>query len=311
MSKFKILWIDDQQTKIGLEQDTVKEIIVNKGYTAQIETIDNIKPEDLIRESDLMYKIKSREYDLLFIDYKLSHKVLGSHIISKIREENKIYTDIIFYSTDKDDLIEEVINSYKGSILSYIDDVHIIPLDDADFYDKVETVIDKIIGTWYNAHSIRGIILAKTSKFEYIVNQIVQLYYSPYKDKLASKIKTKKENIIADITEKWDKTIKSQDVVEYVLKRPEQFNWNFKKMLFDTLIEETAFDISEEIARDISELFSLRNDFAHNKAKVINGNLILYKKNKELTFNESNIIEIRHKLAKVEKYFESLVNSLQ
>lgn len=311
MSKFKILWIDDQQAKIGLEQDNVKEIIVNKGYTAQIETIDNIKPEDLVRESDLMYKLKSREYDLLFIDYKLSHKVLGSHIISKIREENRIYTDIIFYSTDKDDLIEEVINSYKGSILSYIDDVHIIPLDDADFYDKVETVIDKIIGTWYNAHSIRGIILAKTSKFEYIVNQIVQSYYPPYKDSLASKIKTKKENVIADITEKWDKTIRSQNVVEYVLERPEQFNWNLKKMLFDALIDEKAFGISEEIAQDISELFSLRNDFAHNKARVIKGSLILYKKNKELKFNECDIIKIRHKLAKVEKYFESLVDSLK
>ncbi len=296
MSKFKILWIDDQPEKIALEKENVEKLVKEKGYTPEIDLIDKISKEDLLEDSEFLCKIKSREYDLLFIDFKLSHKVLGSHIISKIRKENKIFVDIIFYSSDKDDLIEEIVKSYNGSILEYIDDVHIIPLDDSDFYDKIEVIIDKIIGYWYNANSIRGIILSKTSKFEYSVNEIIKKYYEPLKDLIKERIIEKKENTEKEFTTKWKNCLKAEDPIKYIIDRPANFNWNIKRMMLEVLLENKVITIDAETILAMKYLFGLRNDVAHNKAKIENGILKLYKGEHIINIDETMMQDIKQKI---------------
>ena len=296
MSKFKILWIDDQPEKIALEKERVEDLVKEKGYKPEIDFIDKISQADLEQGSDFLGRIKSREYDLLFIDFKLSHKVLGSHIISKIRKDNKIFVDIIFYSSDKDDLIEEIVKSYNGSILEYIDDVHIIPLDDSDFYDKIEVIIDKITGYWYNANSIRGVILSKTSKFEYSVNEIIKKYYEPHKEVICDKITEKKENTEKEFILKWKNCLTSDDPIKYIIERPANFNWNIKRLILDVLLENGAITIDDSTISAMKYLFGLRNDVAHNKAKIESGILKLYKGNKVITIDEARMQDIKKKI---------------
>lgn len=307
MSKFKILWIDDQPEKIGLEKDNLEKIVEMKGFTPKIELISQITSTDLTN-ADWYKKLKSREYDLLLIDFNLCNHILGSSVIGSIRKDNNIYVDIIFYSSDRDKLISTIKNSFDGSLLEFLDDVHIAILDDTDFYDKIESIIDKIIGSWYNAHSIRGVILAKTSKFETMVNEIVRLNYLSKKDVLSKKLTEKKKNVEKSICDKWDKLMNDPDPALYVTTHPVGFNWNTRKLLFNTLVDEGVISITDSnFSTQLEEIFTLRNDFAHSKAKIINGEIIVNVNGNEKIYNESAICDIRTKINNIEGILESLL----
>lgn len=308
MSKFSILWIDDQPDKIGLELENVRKILEDKNYEPSIELIKNFSKSDLDDNSLFLNRIKSREFDLLFIDYKLSNKVLGSNIVSKIRQDNNIYVDIIFYSSDKDDLIEQIIKSYKGSILNYLDDVHILPLDDTDFYEKVEQIICKIIGSWYNAHSVRGIVLSKSSKIEQMIVDIIRNVYLPHKGELKTKLEEKKANIEKSFSDKWKAALKEDDSVKHILDRPINFGWNIKKLLLGCLCDLKVLYIDEKILEDIEDIFSVRNDMAHNRARIENGVLKLLKNGKEETYDENAITELIQRINNVDETLFSMLN---
>lgn len=308
MSKFKILWIEDQPDKIALEREEIEGMIIAKGFTPKIDLVSQITSGDLSLNSELYKRIRSREYDLLFIDYHLCNHILGSSIIGNIRKDNNIYVDIIFYSSDRDKLIETIKNSFDGPLLEFIDDVHIAILDDSGFYDKIDIVIDKIIGSWYNAHSIRGILLAKTSKFETMINDIVRLNCVDKQDILRDKLLKKKSNLERHFKAQWENAMEDLSLPLYIINNPSNFNWAIRKMLFDTLIEEGNIVIdNEEFSTQLIEVFKLRNDFAHNKARILNGNLILNINGSERVYKEEDIINIRLKINNIENVLDSLI----
>lgn len=181
-------------------------------------------------------------------------------------------------------------------------------LDDSDFYDKIELIIDKIIGSWYNAHSIRGVILAKTSKFETMVNDIVRLNYHSRKNMLSTKLLEKKNNVLKSVSDKWNNLLNESDPTLYILDHPVEFNWNVRKLLFDTLIDEKIISIEDEhFISNLKEIFTLRNCFAHSKAKVVNGQMIIHVNGKEKIYDEKEIINIRSKINNLEIILESLI----
>lgn len=307
MSKFKILWIEDRPQKVGLEKDAVEEMIRTRGFTPIIEFISTQSELD---DEEWKNRVKSRAYDLLFIDFNLCNHILGSNIISEIRQNNKIYVDIIFYSSDRDKLLDVVKNSFDGSLMSFVDDVHIAILDDSEFNDKVEKVIEKIIGSWYNVQSIRGIILAKASKFETMISDIIKLYYKPQEEYLKNKLVEKREKVTNQANQNWDKLLTADDSIIYVVEHPEMFNWTIRRMLFDTLIEKGEIYISDETFKNkLSTLFSMRNIFAHNKAKIKNGSLTLNIKSKEKIYKESDIVSIRDDINFIEDILNEMVET--
>lgn len=56
------------------------------------------------------------------------------------------------------------------------------------------------------------------------------------------------------------------------------------------------------------EVFKLRNDFAHNKARISNGNLILNIKGEDKIFNEEDIFNIRLKINNIENVLNTLIS---
>jgi hypothetical protein len=312
MSKFKILWIDDQPQKIELEKVNIEEIIKQKGFTPKIEIISKINHSEITSQTDWFKKLKSREFDLLFIDFNLCNHILGSQIISEIRKNNNIYVDIIFYSSDRDKLISAIKDSFDNSLLDFIDDVHVAILDDLDFYEKVENIIDKIISSWYNAHSIRGVILARTSKFELLVNDIIRLYYSSEKDFLKYKLLAKKQNVIEQVAQKWNRLENEDDPSLYVIEHPVYFNWNTRKMMFDILIENGAIKLQDnDFSKKMDMIFTLRNDFAHNRAKIEDGKITLHKNGKTIIYDEQKIKHLRNDINSIENVLEELISKHQ
>ena len=74
MSKFRILWIDDQATKCKKDVRMVKRIIESLGYEPDVQVIDDISKESLSCEGGSLNKaIRARDVDLFVIDYNLKN----------------------------------------------------------------------------------------------------------------------------------------------------------------------------------------------------------------------------------------------
>ena len=308
MSKFRVLWIDDQTVKCKKDVRSVKRIIESLGYEADIEVIDDISEESLNGQNGtLNMAIKARDVDLFVIDYNLKNDLFGADVVKEIRNNNDMYTDIVFYSSVPNTLISAVKNSFdSASSMDYFDGVYIAPLGD-EFAEKIKYVILKTIKSWYNVHSIRGIVLSKASKFEQMVSNIIISTYKPCLDKLKDDIAIKGDNVCQSTTGKWTKVKKTCDPIPLILNDPIQFNWKVKEMLLKRLCDENIISLS--ISDDINHIFSLRNDFAHNPMHLRNGMLILTTSRGEQTFDEHKVEEIREMLTRIESGLQELLDS--
>lgn len=308
MSKFRILWIDDQETKCKRDVRMVRRIVESLGYEADIQVVDDISKESLSNESGTLNKaIRARDVDLFVIDYNLKNDLFGGDVVEEIRCNNDMYTDIIFYSSVPNSLISAVKASFDSeSSMEYFDGVYIAPLGD-DFTEKIRSVIMKVIKSWYNVHSIRGIVLSKASKFEQMVSNIINISYMPCLDKLKEDVATKGDNVCSSTTGKWESVKKAHDPIPQILNDPIQFNWRVKEMLLKRLCDESIISLS--IWTDIKYIFSLRNDFAHNPMHLRDGVLVLTTSRGEQKFDEQKIEEIREALTRIENDLQRLINA--
>lgn len=310
MSRFKILWIDDQPEKCKRAQRAVKAVIESFGFEPDIDLESNISNESLTSPDGVLYKkIHGRDADLFIIDYNLKNNVLGNHVIGEIRKENEIYSDIIFYSSMRAELINTVTQSFVSpDSVNYLDGVYIAPLDDF-FTEKVTRVINKIIKSWYNVHSIRGIILSKASKFEHMVGEIINLGYQPCLPVIKEKLCEKGENVKRTTQDKWNKVNNREDPVPFILKDPINFNWTTKKLMFYEMAEKGIITLNAKA--ELDEIFKLRNDFAHNPIHLVDGVLELKTPKKTITFTESDVEEIRGTLVAVENDLQTIAVSIK
>lgn len=310
MSKFRILWIDDQPKKCEREVEAVKSIIEYFGFEPDIDVEKNISKESLENPDGVLYKkIRARNVDLFLIDYNLKNNVFGSDIIREIRDTNDIYTDIVFYSSLNGPFLDAVRGSFSASsIMDYFDGVYIAPLGD-EFTEKVQYVINKIIKSWYNVHSIRGIVLSKASKFEQVVGEIILKNYQPLLPEIKVALKTKGDNVRKNVQGKWDSVDGTDDPVPQILSDPINFNWTVKKVILQTLIDGRSISLST--FGDIKKIFDLRNDFAHNPIHLVDGELVLLKKGEEKRFTEADIESIRTQLMRIEDDLQNCYITVQ
>jgi len=307
MSRFKVLWIDDQKRKCVRDSKAIAEIIRSYGFEPDIVFEDNISQESLIEPEGTLYRaIKARDVDLYVVDYNLKNNVFGSDIIRKIRNDNDVYTDIVFYSSESKELIDAIKASFgASSIMDFCDGVYVAPLGD-EFIPKVEYVINKIIKSWFNVHSIRGVILSKASKFEQMVSSIILENYGMGLSSVKARLEEKGKNVVNNVTQRWESVVRTDDPIGMIVHDPINFNWTVKKVILQELIDKNI--VCVENWERIVSIFNLRNDFAHNPIHLKDGKLILSKKGKEITFTEDDVEEIRNDLMNIENELRILLS---
>ena len=305
MSKFRILWIDDQPGKCKRDVVQVEKIIESFGFEPNVEVESDISQDSLKSNTGTLYKkLHARDVDLFIIDYNLKNDVLGSNIIQEIRKENNIYSDIVFYSSLNSEFLDSVKASFDATnAMEYFDGVYIVPLGEG-FVEKIQYVVNKIIKSWYNVHSIRGIVLAKASKFEHAVNGIIDAHYKPCLEEIKAALCTKGENVCRSTSGKWEKVNAASDPIPKILKDPINFNWAVKDLILKIIVEKGSVTLPSY--EDMKSIFSLRNDFAHNPIHLIDGTLVLTKGDSQYYFNEDEIETIREQLMRIEKDLEGL-----
>lgn len=307
MSRFKVLWIDDQKEKCRKEIISVERLISALGYEPDIHVEDDISAQSLSKaDGTLNRAICARDVDLFIIDYNLKNNLFGGDVVEEIRRRHDIYTDIIFYSSVASSLIDPVKKSFDAdSIMDYFDGVYVAPLGD-EFIDKVEYVIQKTIKSWYNVHSIRGVVLSKASKFEQMASDVIERYYKPCLNEIKTALGEKGKNVCTAADRKWNAVYKSDDPIPMILLDPINYNWAVKKKIIETMLENKVIII--ENWEEIKSFFEDRNTLAHNPIHLINGNLVITLPKEDKILTEEDVDNIRKTLTSVENAFENLLS---
>ena len=157
---YKVLWIDDDEDYVESSKDFVSESAKKYFMNAEFEVFneyDKFKEQKLSNFDAQSFDL----YDLILVDYALSGTT-GNRIIRELRDK-KIYTDIIFYSSD----IETMKNELKSE--EQLDGVFLIERE--NLFSMIEQIIQKNLKREYRISNIRGLIMDSTSEFDYICQE--------------------------------------------------------------------------------------------------------------------------------------------
>ena len=158
---YKILWIDDREEFFDNHKDYIEEYLENLGFDAKITTYKSFAEFEEKEQEATHQKI----YDLFLIDLNLDHGKTGDELIRKIRD-NKILTDIIFYST----VLQNVRNKVNEN---NIEGVYVTSKNQTDFEEKVTDVIDVTIKKVQDVNNLRGLIMAEVAELDRIQERII------------------------------------------------------------------------------------------------------------------------------------------
>ena len=154
---YKILWIDDAEDYVDSTKELVVQAIQNRFMDADIESYsdyDEFKSEKLENFDATSFDF----YDLILMDFALSGTT-GDAVIRELRSK-EIYTDIVFYSSDKENMESSLKNSdqLNGVFLA----------ERANLLEIIGRVVQKNLKREYRISNIRGLIMDSTSEFDYI-----------------------------------------------------------------------------------------------------------------------------------------------
>jgi hypothetical protein len=287
---YKILWFEDRDSWYEEAKITISRIVQEHGFNFP-------EPIRFKNSSDWDFQ-NLRDFDLILVDFKLDNET-GDSIIERIRTENDIYTEIVFYSTDGDVLIRKTI-AEKG-----IDGVFCSARDGGAFERKVTKVIETTIKKVQDINNMRGLIMATTSDLDESMLEIIEAFI-----KVGGENSTNISNYIFEIADKFmsDKNLAYNELK----KNNDSLGLANDTLLFDSykrarviqrivkiLSKENLAHLADFLNAYNKEIIQPRNAFAHVAPQIdANGNKILVPKRGDIiTFTDELCKEIREKLA--------------
>lgn len=158
---YYVLWVEDDDSWYDTTAELFSETIVDNGFHPIINRKKNL---DGVTEEILESGLK--KFDIFLIDFKLRNSKDGDSIIDYVRANN-IYTDIIFYSSDK----QSIVDSIKEHLFEGV-----YHSDRNELEDKFEKVFKTTIKKVEEINSMRGLIVGETSELDSIIEEHL-LYY--------------------------------------------------------------------------------------------------------------------------------------
>jgi hypothetical protein len=292
---YKILWIEDELKSIRRKKKLIEQYIEEeKGFEPCIELIGTFSEF----ESEVGYE-NTKEYDLLLVDLDLGNddnKSEGNTIIRKIRDE-KVYTEIIFYSSHYENLTQKIQEHFvEGIFTSNRDELDL----------KAKKIIDITIKKVQDVNNLRGLIMAEVADLEKIKERIILKASQRLSDKYLEKYVLKKVKNSGNSTK--NKAERYLDQITTVT-----FDELFRKVGFIDLDKKRfavgkvleIFSINEPMSKDEflklfeEEVQKVRNKFAHidhcdgadsqgNKCLLVG----------DIPFTEEKCIQIRKNIKK-------------
>lgn len=266
----KVLWVDDTRDYYEEAMEVVNTYAEDHGIMVNFEYLND--PNEFmktIERNSEGFKV----YDLFFIDYALSENLLGSDLICELKK-NELFTDILFYSSQNEKDIREIISNNVGSY----EGVYIAKK--INFEEKATQLIVKNARSLTSLYNIRGFLMDQTSENDFTITSYVEEKYSLLNDDQKAII----GDIIIDSLRKEyiEDYKKANEIIESIQKSgvsniKKMFSYKttlislnarysiFKKML--EFLGENAFD-DYSVQQYMEEVVKARNTLAHKKLDV-------------------------------------------
>jgi hypothetical protein len=297
--RYYILWIENDKGWYETTSELIKSEVEEFGFVPVEENIDSGKQLNELLEKDSNLS----NYDIILVDYKLNNSENGDVLINRIRG-NEIYTDVIFYSQDPQDLND--VFRKKG-----LEGVYISNREEID--EKFKKVMKSTIKKVEEVSSLRGLILSETSQLDETMLGIIKKFLNHSNEE-------KNENLKKYILEKISKTIEKHNEDFEQLKEENFYELLDKPFLFTSFHKSIAINkiakISDkpEIKKYYpfhesykTEIIKPRNIFAHVIEVEENGKIVLRSRTgEEQHFNSEKCIDMRKKIQK----YSGILNDL-
>lgn len=266
----RVLWVDDTRTFYEESMEVVNTYAEDKGITIDFEYLDDPQKFIEIIESNCDgFKV----FDMFFIDYALSSTLLGSKLILELKRRDFV-TDILFYSSQNEKEIREIISNDVGSY----EGVYIARK--SNFEEKAKQLVLKNAKSLTSLYNIRGFLMDQTSENDFTIISYVEENYE--------KLNPDQKGIIGDIVinslkgQYGDEYKKANELIQEIkqsgisnIKRifgyesaliPIKVKYQiFMKMLeFDGEVSFNEYSVEQYL----NEIVKARNTLAHKKIDV-------------------------------------------
>lgn len=300
--QYNILWLDNDLKEYITNGDvnSINDFLIDLGFEP------NIIP--VFDESDINTHLNI-DYDLIISDFNLN-KETGDVIIYKLREEKRLDTEILFYSA-KTNFIQDPEVKERLAFMERIN----IHIGRDNLLHKIEKVIQLTVKKLFELNATRGLITAATSDLDVEIQDIVMQLIDKKKIEESELYQFIENKVISPMQEKLEKFgERYEGFHKYFHKIDAVKKWEiFRDLLKPHNSIKEIKDFLSINKTYQSEVIGIRNKFAHAKAEVIGGQLVLrgqFDKD-SFTFNEDACIQIRREIIKHKKSIEQFKKQLE
>lgn len=288
--EYKILWLDDQIDSFIDDEyvEEVKTYLENEGFEATIDTTNNA--------TDFFSKL-DKSYDLILTDYHMG-EMNGDKVVEKIRNDSKIFAEILFYTARAD--LQDII---KIDRISFLETASSGETHENAVIAKIKSLINLTLHKFHDIVVMRGMIMNETSDMDNLKLEMIKKYID---DSDVEKTKDLKLGILEQINAhlagkltnvngEWKS---KENGLKKLIKDDFVFSAEYKiKALAWILNDLSLNDFSEDYQK---EIIRIRNKFAHAKLLIEPETGRKYFKHGEtgLTFDETLCKEIRTNIKK-------------
>lgn len=299
---FKILWFEDELIWYNMEKLRV-EGILRTHYL--IPSIVRKNGDDF----DIS-ELTGNDYDLILMDFKLD-EVTGDTIVAELRKNN-ILTDILFYSSEEDNMLAALRTNMPP-----IDGVYLTKRDYTIFTEKVERIISKIVRRSEDVVNLRGFVLDNTSDFELRIKEILNVCWNKFGDEQKRLLTTTLSGLLdgkkAWVTKQVEKAKEAEVMFEYANNNERLLSISDRLDIFQTVIPILSSDYhlpNVVCPADFKQYYiDMVNVYRNRLGHITFGEKTIRIKGKDVEINQDlhrllrkNIAEVDSTIRKIEEY---------
>jgi hypothetical protein len=285
---YKILWLDDKMDVIleGEYDSEIKDFLFEEGFNPIIVTVKN---------EEEFFKNLDDSYDLIMTDYHLNEKEGttrdGDTIIKEVRENNSIFTEIMFYSAQG-----EVVDTVKLDRITFVDTRKIVGTDHYDkLMGKAFDLIKLTIKKFQHIISMRGMIMNETSSLDVEIEDILSKIIA--KGNSVDIVKIIKEKFLKTNYEFAERITNCEDVSELL-------NYIGADHRVRSILRNIDNGKIKDILSDYTkQIIVVRNQFAH---AVLDSETNTFKTRNGMVFSDAECVNIRININKHIKNLKDL-----
>lgn len=297
---FNILWVEDQQNSVQSQKERLEHIVKQEGFRLRV-LFANSVDSALVNLAEDVY---TDHIDLILMDYDLGPGKKGDQGLVEVRQKVP-YRDIIFYSSQANDLLEMVLKAQVQGV--YCSTREELP---ATAQGVFNTLVKKIIDI---DHS-RGIVMGTTSDIDHYVMDCLIASFNVIKDEGKEAVFDIVKTRMIEIRSHFDKQAKEIEEIAHVsdLFDHHQIYTSYDRLqLLRKLLKiiEKHADKDDSLNNYGNKTMSKRNLLAHVRVKVdgFERKLVDRRGNEQTS---ENMKQLRLELLEHHEIFESICADL-